>query len=287
MSDNVPNPLSVNEVEFSTYYKPVSDEVELFIMEWRPVKPVHEEALIFIPGLVSVVDGWADFLKAMVRIRPVFYIESREKRSARIKPKWLRPADFSIKQFAQDLIAVWGELPLTLERAVVAGSSLGATSIVEALKHSQRNPRAAFLIGPNSEFKGPLPIKALLFLPAPLYYVIKYVILWYLRTFRVDTKKEPEQWARYNATLRSAQPLRLKMTARSAIRYEIWSDLETVSIPVGIAYATSDTLHAADNIRRLEQTMPRATLIPCSSNKYMHTAALVQDIEKFITELVE
>jgi len=90
--------------------------------------------------------------------------------------------------------------------------------------------------------------------------------------------------ARYNATLLSAHPLRLKLTARAAIHYQIWSDLETVHIPVGIAYATSDTLHKEDNIHRMFNLLPRAAKIPCQSNKYMHTAALVRDIEKFISE---
>ena len=145
----------------------------------------------------------------------------------------------------------------------------------------------AFLIGPNSEFRAPKSLSWLLYLPPFFYHPVKYILLWYLRTFRVDAKKEPEQMKRYEQTLSMVEPKRMKHTARSVIlgRYEVWSNLETIEVPVSIAYAESDKLHALDNIRRMAEQLPFGKLHPCPTNLYMHSEQLLDDINAFEKEI--
>lgn len=263
------------------------EDVHLRIMTWRPNQPTCEDPLIFVAGWVSTVSGWAPLLKVMASRRPVYYIETREKRSAIFEKRKLTQKDFTIEQMAQDLISVCGQLGIASPRATIIGSSLGATAALEALKRGRLSAGAAFLIGPNSEFNAPWYLRWMLFLPAFCYHGIKYFILWYLKTFKVDTKREPEQMMRYNETLRAAHPQRIKLSAKAAIqtRYQIWPDLESVHIPVALAYAPTDMLHSIDNIRRMAHTLPRATLIACPSNKYMHSPEMMHDIDAFIRQL--
>ncbi|HQI74149.1 MAG TPA: alpha/beta hydrolase, partial [Smithella sp.] len=220
----------------------------------------------------------------MASRRPVYYIETREKRSALIERRKLKPDDFSIKRMAEDLISVCQQLGIATPTTTVVGSSLGATALLEALKGGKLTAGTAFLIAPNSDFKAPWYLQWMLFLPAFLYHGIKYFVLWYLRTFLVDVKKEPEQMMRYNDTLRVAHPQRFKLSARSAIydHYEVWPNLSSVTIPVALAYAPTDTFHSSDNIRLLADRLPKATVIACPSNKYMHSAEVMQDIEAFV-----
>jgi hypothetical protein len=145
----------------------------------------------------------------------------------------------------------------------------------------------AFLIGPNSEFTAPRSLSWLLYLPPFFYHPVKYILLWYLRHFRVDAKKEPEQMKRYEETLRMVEPKRMKHTARSVIlgRYTVWSELETIHVPVSIAYAESDKLHALDNIRHMAEQLPFGKLNPCPTNLYMHSEQLLADIHAFEKEI--
>ncbi len=280
------DPIAVGESNYEELTVPVQEGVHLRVMTWRPKEPVSEDPVIFVAGWVSAVSGWSPLLKVMAPRRPVYYIETREKRSALFEIAKLTPADCSIERMAEDLIRVCGHLGIDSPRATAIGSSLGATALLEALKGGRLKAGAAFLIAPNSDFKAPWYLQWLLLLPASFYRGIKYFIIWYLKTFVCDVKNEPEQMMRYRETLLAAHPRRLKLSAKAAIRerYEVWPHLDSVQIPVALAYASTDTLHSSANIRLMAERLPRATLVACPSNRYMHSADVLRDIEAFILE---
>jgi len=285
---NTDDPISASGAHFKSEYISASDDVELKVLQWRPkIKEPKEvvEPVIFVSGWVSHVSGWAELLEAMTQKRRVFYIETREKISARINKGKIRVNDFTIANIALDIINVCKRLPIEPKKSIVMGSSFGATALLEALKNNNFNVRCAFLVGPNSEFSAHPLMQKLLYLPDFSYHFLKYFILWYLRTFRVDAKKEPEQMCRYNITLKTAHPKRIKMSVKAAIKYKLWPDLETVQIPTALAFAPTDTLHSRDNIKKIAQTLPRGQIITCPTNKYMHSVDLLKDIEDFIKNI--
>lgn len=279
------DPIGASNATYSEAYVPVGGGVELRVMHWCPAVGAHRAPLLFVPGWISVVGGWAEFLRAAVTRRPVFYVESREKVSARFPAPDLVVDDLTIRRSAEDLIAVCRALPIHTERTIVAGSSFGATSLLEALKGDRLRPRAAFLVGPNSEFQLPWTAHLVVHLPNVFFHVVKHAIIWHLRTFRVDAQAEPEQMERYEQTVLSADPGRLKLSARAIVGYRIWPDLETARTPVAVAYAPSDKLHGADNVQRIAAALPRCTLIRCASNLAMHSASLVDELERFVSDL--
>ena len=284
MDDFPIDPVTPPDSVYTSSLVCVQNGVHLRVMHWRPKNPVTENPIIFVAGWVSAVSGWAPLLKVMAARRPVYYIETREKRSALFEKSKLKPVDFSIGRIAEDLIVVCRQLGIASSDSTVIGSSLGATALLEALKGGRLTAGAAFLIAPNSEFKAPWYLQWMLFLPAFLYHGIKYFVLWYIKTFMVDVKKEPEQMMRYNETLQAAHPQRIKLSARAAItgHYQVWPHLDSVRIPMALAYASTDTLHSSANIRQMVGRLPQATVVTCPSNRYMHSAEVMKDIEAFI-----
>jgi len=284
LDDFTVDPVTPPDSAYTTASVCVQKGVYLRVMIWRPKQPASENPIIFVAGWVSAVSGWAPLLKVMAAGRPVYYIETREKRSALFEKGKLKPEDFSIGRMAEDLIAACRQLGIESPNSTVIGSSLGATALLEALKEGRLTAGEAFFIAPNSEFKAPWYLQWMLCLPAFLYHGIKYFLLWYLKTFMVDAKKEPEQMMRYTETLKVAHPQRIKLSARAAIegQYQVWPGLDSVRIPVALAYAPTDTLHSSANIRLMAERLPRSTVVACPSNKYMHSAELMQDIEAFI-----
>ena len=167
-SFNTDDPISASGAHFKSEYISASDDVELKVLQWQPkIKEPKEvvEPVIFVSGWVSHVSGWAELLEAMIQKRRVFYIETREKISARINKRKIRVHDFTIANIALDIINVCKSLPIELERSMVIGSSFGATALLEALKNNNLNVRCAFLVGPNSEFSAHPFMRALLYLP--------------------------------------------------------------------------------------------------------------------------
>jgi pimeloyl-ACP methyl ester carboxylesterase len=279
------NPLGPVESGFEERWLAVDDGVELRVLRWWPRGTPDREPLVFVPGWVSVVEGWLPVLEALVATRPVLYIETREKRTARIERRRMRVEQFTVERLALDLIEAARLLGLADRGAVWFGSSMGSNAILEALKRWRLSARAAFLVGPNAAFDVPAWGRPILYLPSWLYHPIKYFVFWYLRHFRVDARSEPEQMQRYERTLRAAHPLRLKLSARAILDYRVWPGLETIDVPVAIAYAASDTLHSEQEVRKIVAGMPCGRAIECPTNHYMHDAPIVEELDRFIREL--
>lgn len=273
------DPLGLSPVDFSCEHVDGGAGARLRVLRWR-APSASGRPLVFIPGWVSVIEGWRDLLRELVPRRPIVYLDTREKSTAILDRP--RLDGFRIRAMAVEVCTVLEQLGVDLRESVVSGSSLGASVLLEAMKSGRLRPHAAFLVGPTCHFDFPLIARPVVWLPAASYHLMKHVVLWYLRTFRVDVEREPEQIRRYEQTLLPADPKRMKLSAQAVAGYRVWGGLEAVQTPVGVAYATTDRLHKAHVIERLLRELPRATPVPCPSNKHMHSAALAPDLERFI-----
>lgn len=270
-------------VAFQSHRVEVERGVRLTVHEWQP--GTGAEPLVFVAGWVSVIEGWRPLLEVLVPERPVYYVETREKRTAEFDRQHLRPADFAIPRLGSDVMAVCDQLRIDPDRRVLFASSMGSNAVLEALKGQRLAARGAFLVGPNAEFRFPVWGRGLVLFPTALYRPLLPLMLAYLRRYRVNARDDPEQMARYERTLRSAHPVRLKLSARAVLDYSLLPGLDTVSAPVAIGFAPSDTLHEGHDVRRIVEALPRGETVECPSNTYMHTAAVAADLRRFIESL--
>ncbi|MCP4899549.1 MAG: alpha/beta hydrolase [bacterium] len=255
-------------------------------MSWTPQHTCNTRPILFVPGWISVIEGWLDLLGALIPTRPIFYLETREKQSALIPKAQMKAENFSILRLAEDLVEVWRQIGFTPGEADLFGSSMGSNAILEALKHGKLPARSAFLIGPNSEFFYPWWSWVILSMPTNVYPALRSFVLWYLRNFRVDARAEPEQYQRYTRTLNAAHPLRLKLSAIAIKHYSVWDSLASIQAPVGFAYATTDILHGEDSILSMVNALPKGHAIKCASNTYMHTAGVTKELDLFLSQII-
>jgi len=281
----VSNPVPVRGVHFNECRLTVEEGVSLRLYEWRPENDGGADPILFVAGWISLVTGWVPLLEKLVQTRPVFYLETREKESAEISPELMRPSSFSVPRLAEDLVEVSNQLGLDRDRTVLFGSSMGSNAILEVLKGDRLTAKGAFVVGPNAEFHFPWWGRPLVHLPPWVYSAAKPFVLWYLRTFRVNAREDPEQMARYVRTIRAADPERIMLSAQAVIDYDAMPGLDTISSPVAVAYASSDILHCGDEVRRIVEAMPRGEAVSCPSNTYMHTAEVVADLDLFLARL--
>lgn len=237
--------------------------------------------VIFAPGWVSLASAWAPVVRALAERGPVDYVESREKSTAEIPPGGWRRELFTLQQAGADLRRTLEALGRQPEEVVFLASSLGANAVLEALATGVRC-RAAFLIGPNEMVRFPWWGHLLVRLPCAAYGLARPVIVAYLRHSRIDAKREPEQMRRYEATLRAADPRRLKLSAQAVADRGLPPDLSGVTDPVAIAYAPSDTLHGGDGLAALAERLPRGTALKFPSNRELHDASLVLALDDYL-----
>lgn len=284
--DDLPN--KIKGVQYHEEMVTVDQSVRLRTMVFKPEISQGKSPVIFVAGWVSIFSGWTTFISALARQRDVYYVETREKESAIIANEdLLQDNDFSIYQNAKDIVQICEHFGINSPQTIACGSSLGATSLLEAMKNGKLRVRGAFLIGPNGEFAAPRGLLWILYLPVFFYTPVTYFLKWYLRNFRVDAEKEPEQMKRYEEIFKTVNPSRLKHSARATIlgNYQVWPDIETIRVPVAIAYAPSDKLHDIDNIMLMARRLPQGKLNKCPTNLYMHSEKLVADISRFEREI--
>lgn len=248
----------------------VSDGVTLTLFDFKTDSWENKPVLLFVAGWLSALSGWHEVLEEITPHYRVIYMESREKRSARL-PAGPLPR-FDIDRLADDIGEVAAELVPSGTPLYVAGSSLGSTALVRAMSGGRVSPKGAFLISPVTAFAFPAWGNFIIrFLPPCFFTVIRYLIVWYLVNFRVDKKKEPEQAQKYTRTVMDAEPIRLKANAGALNGYTIWDDLPGVATPVVVIGAASDKLHGVEEITKMAGSMPEARVEVMESNKETHS----------------
>lgn len=261
-------------------YFNVSDGVAIKIIDFMPKGDRPERPLVvFVAGWISSISGWKDMLKELTPHYRTLYVETREKKSAILPEK--SDIDFSVDRMSRDIDEILRQRVPEDRPFCFVGSSLGSTVILEYLSRRGRNPIDAFVIAPNCEF--PFPwwlLAAIRFIPASFYGKMKLILKWYLRNFRIDKEKEPEQAKKYEGTMDAAEPKRLQASALELSNYSLWDKLEMITAPVCIIGAKSDTLHGVEEMEKMVGLIPSARLEIMASNKETHS----DKAGKFIVE---
>ncbi|MFZ5572448.1 MAG: alpha/beta fold hydrolase [Thermodesulfobacteriota bacterium] len=261
-------------------YITVSDGVALKVFDFKNENDNGDgPVVVFVAGWVSLISGWTEVLGHLGAHYRTLYVETREKRSARLPEN--QAVDFSVPRMRMDIREL-------IERKIedgrpfyLAGSSLGATIILDYMAGNVRQPQAALLISPICDFPFPPWLLFIIrFVPAGLYTLVRPILKLYLKHFRLDRKKEPEQVKKYEGTIDAAEPIRLKANAYALKDYSLWNRLHLIQAPVVIIGAKSDTLHGIETLEKMVALLPSARLELMQSNKETHS----EKVAVFMTE---
>ena len=260
----------------------IADGVSLRLITFTPAEDKGTPPVLFVAGWISLIVGWKDVLREMTKDFTVYYIETREKISSRIKKR----TNQSVQAIGGDIVALTEQLKLESSGYILLGSSLGGTAILDCCRHLTLNPGCLVLIEPNAEFRVPKTWKLIVntFYPG-LFIVLKPVVKWYLRTFRLNVEADPAQYAKYCNALDAADPWKLKRAVKSLWGYEVWNLLEEIDIPTLILNASEDKLHEPENLRKIADIMPDAELLDMETNKQTHSASMVDELRKYLSRI--
>ncbi len=254
----------------------------LRVITFSPAQQYDRPVVLFVAGWVSHISGWQKVLQEMTRDFTIHYVETREKISAQVQGKAL----YSVEEIAADLVAVIEHFSLQQNRYIMFGSSLGATAIVDCWHRLEQKPQALVLVGPNAEFRVPLFWRMIVRLFWPGFYpILRPVVKWYLRTFRLDLTTDRAQYEKYSSILDVADPWKLRKGVLSLARYKIWPLLPQLCSPVLLITASRDKLHEPENLRRMHHMLPQATLMDFETNSGTHTAAVVSAMRDWLQAL--
>ena len=249
----------------------LSDGAALKVIDFTPPQGDENGPIVcFVAGWISEINGWEGVLKELTPRYKTLYVESREKKSARIPER--RNVEFSISRMVDDIHEIL-EATVPHDRSfVLVGSSLGSTAILDYLSRGLRRPALTIAIAPNAEFR--IPAWAFFVargIPPGAYTFVKGFIKWYIGAFRIDKTREPEQLKKYEGTIDGADFRRLKASALSMKGYSVRPKLPLITSPVIIIGARSDRLHNVEEVKEIAQSIPGAQLEIMESNRATHS----------------
>ena len=250
----------------------VSDGVSLRVIDFRPENDSDERpVLLFVAGWISTIAGWKDVLRVVTPCFRTIYFESREKSSSVI-PKGEK-VSYAVERLSLDLKEVVEQMVPEKRNFVMAGSSLGATVIMEYLSMKLRQPECSILVSPLPEFRFPKLLAAIILnlVHPSFYFAVKPVVKWYLRNFRLDPVNEQEQVRKYEYTLDMADPYKLKANAKAVMNYSIWDRISDIPSPILIIGASTDALHETDTQKRMMDLFRKSEYMELESNRETHS----------------
>ena len=260
----------------------LSETVSLRLMTFEPEKDHGNPAVVFIAGWISHIKSWQLSLKEMTKDFTVYYVETREKVSAKIKGK----EGYGVEDIGRDLVTIINRLNLADSGYILFGSSLGGTAILDCAHSFDNPPLCLVLVGPNAVFRVPKVWKGVIrILPPCLYNILKPVVKWYLKTFRLDIKSDYAQYEKYCNTLDAADPFKLRKAVMSVWNYQVWDLLGNIKIPSLIISASKDKLHEPGNLEKMVSLMPAATYLDLETNARTHSEDMVHAMRKYIADL--
>ena len=277
MWSGAPHLSGANAEEF---FVEVAPNISVRVLRWVPADSSASslDPAVVVPGWGSVFEGWRPLLTEWVSRRPIVYIETREKKSARITRK-VRREDFEMRHHGHDVAAVLGKLGIDSAEVDWFSSSLGATLLIDAYQNDVLAGRSSILLAPNPDFEFPLWARILLKMPLPKFIhpaLVRFAV------WIVERRTEEEgQRIRYRRALLSQDLERLLLSSRANIRYSLPQDLSNASVPCAVMTASSDTLHGMDKVLDIVDRLPNAVLIEVPSNQYAHEADVLAEIEEF------
>jgi len=261
---------------------PVADNVSLRVISFTPAEDRKNPPVIFVAGWITLISAWKHVLMEMTKDFPVYYIETREKISSRVEGK----VEYGVENIGKDIVTLISHFDLKEKQYILFGSSLGASAILNCCRFLDRDPLCLVLIGPNAVFRVPRFGKVIIrFFPPRLFLIIKPIVKWYLKTFRLDIKSDYEQYEKYCTNIDAADPWKLKKAIMKLWNWEGWDLLPAIEYPTLIAGASKDSLHEPENLKKMVSMLKNATYVDLETNKGTHSKEMVEQMRKYIGNL--
>ncbi|MFA6469714.1 MAG: alpha/beta hydrolase [Bacteroidota bacterium] len=259
-----------------------ADGALLRVLSFTPPKVHATPVVIFIAGWITQMDAWKSVLREMTKDFTVLYVETREKISSRMENN----SEYSIEAIGDDIVRLIEQWTFPPSGYVLAGSSLGATVIVECFHALTKPPAALLLISPNAVFRVPLIWKVIiaLFYP-PMYKVIKPFVKWYLKYFRLNVQVDEAQYRKYSNALDVADPWKLKKAVIALERYTIWHRLGSLHCPVLLIGALKDLIHEPGHFQTIASLLPQVSVVDLETNANTHSPMMVVELRNYLKNI--
>lgn len=255
--------------------------VSLRCIRFTPALRQSPITIVFVPGWTSLLNSWRYFLPILTSTFPLIYIETHEKPTSILTP----PYDLSVSAISDDIVRLIDYFDVPDHRYALVGSSLGATTILEAAPHLPRYPLCLALILPNAYFPVPLYTPLLRVIPSALLPPLKRLVQWAVLRFKIDPE-DPGHQEQFIAAVTAADTTKLKLSALAIHRYRLdLSRLSAISYPSLVVGASKDRIHVQSAILDVAKALSASEYHDLSTFTASHGTAAAHLVVSYINRI--
>ncbi|NHK30674.1 MAG: alpha/beta hydrolase [Asgard group archaeon] len=246
---DVPNFYDENESKI--IYVPVKGG-EIKIYHHKPDIVNAKRPIIFIPGFGMAPLMWREFHHTHHGKIEYIHIESRDKKSAKIKRN--RTADLTIDRFAYDIVNVIDYLGLTSKDYVLMGSCLSGGVILHGLIQKYMNPPTVIVFDPFCKWaQYRFLVKFIIpFVPPFLLNIMKHLIA----RFIMRKMKNEAQIERNKAMLEDAVAWKWRKFPLQNHKFDLTNDFKKIESEVFVFHGPKDKFHPDGTFREIAKQIP-------------------------------
>ncbi|MHA1910339.1 MAG: alpha/beta fold hydrolase [Candidatus Kariarchaeaceae archaeon] len=248
-------PFKINgEDSYTNYTKEqslrMSDGAAIKVISSNPRNDYNLPALFVVPGIGSHISYWDDMLVPLKDLFPIYYFESREKKSSGVDKRH----SFNPERFAADIYESLNELNMKEGNVVLFGSSVGCMSILEAYKNHHIKAHSTILNEPVMKLDLPSYGQIIAkFIPETFVNSFKPFMKWYVKRIMVkEPVKNKKLVQRYLHTIDNLEGWKLKNFACRFRKYSLRNQLKKIKINNSCSLIGSK-LDALHDIKQTEE----------------------------------
>lgn len=252
----------------------------LKLIRLKPKMVSSKTRLLIVAGLTTVVESFTPFLAAISLHFEVHYLETREKKSSRLK----NFRQFDMNWFSEDLASVFHKIYPENTPVAVVGYSLGAAIVIDAFVKMKRKPDALVLLSPTMGFEH-YPKWSFLLLRTCTRWnekLLKALAKWYIGNYVVNKHSDPEMYKISMRAIDSAVPSKIKRTVLSNRFYTAANQLQHINCKTLVVSTSKDGIHQHESCVQIANSIKGARLIDLETNDRSHGIELAILMEQFL-----
>ena len=245
-------------------FVPVED-AEIRVLHLAPPRPEARRPIVLVSGWGTIPQGFQSFYEVVHGRVELFYLETREKGSSRIRT---RRADMSVSRSVQDIRTALETLGLAGKRDfVLLGTCWGSATILQGLLERALEAPTVVLADPMHALWFPRWVLRWIspLLPMPVVRLLRPILLQSM----LGDQEEPAQKERNFAFVRSADPWKWKRAAEAARDFELFGRLGAVERELFVLNGTNDRVHDQRHYPRIARELPggRFLYVPADESR--------------------
>lgn len=237
-------------------YIPVNDG-EIRVIHVNPKNKISKRPLVFVPGWGVIPRNFNDFYEVLHEKIEFYYIETREKKTSRIKRF---KAKLTMNQKAKDVGDALNFLGLSGDKDfIIMGSCWGGAIILQGLMDKSIKAPTIVPIDPMHrlwypqwmlDYVGPL-------LPIWLLHLMKPLLKW----LRLRNMTEKVQKQRAEDLIKEAVMWKWKRAGFHCRHFELFGNLHKIDEEVFVFNATTDLIHDKRDYPKIATEIPKGRFI--------------------------